>query len=331
MPDLSELSRQVLEGTGQEILTIVLPVFALIFIGWTVVKVGYVSENTGRHLAEFAFKVAMPVLLFRAVLGIGAWPSSPMGLVLAYFSAAAIVWLLATILTALVLSRPARDGASLAMGATFSNSVMLGIPLALSAFGPEAAAPAALLVTLDSPILWIAATLQISATGLHGKANPARALAMIVFDLLKNPIVMALLAGTLARAAGLTLPLSPLLEKTTTLIASGAVPAALMALGMSLATYKMAGQGPTLTVICLLKLLVFPALTFIFCVHVFDVPPLWTAIATLFSAMPVGANAYLFAARYEVAVGSVSTSIAVSTVIAVISVSALLLFLRTIV
>ncbi|MEM7775446.1 MAG: AEC family transporter [Pseudomonadota bacterium] len=312
-----------------QIITIVVPVFGLILLGWALVKAGYVSELAGKGLAEFAFKVAMPALLFRAVLGIGEWPSSPLNLVLAYFSAAAIIWILATLLTLFVLKRPAADAASLSMGSTFSNSVMLGIPLALSAFGPEAAAPAALLVSLDSPLLWIAATLHIASAQAETRGSPIAAIRGILLDLLKNPIVMALVLGSVGRIAGLELP--TLVDKTVALIASSAVPAALFALGMSLATYKMAGQGPTLTVICVLKLVAFPALTFVMCVYVFDVRPLWTAIATLFAAMPVGANAYLFAARYDKAVGSVSTAIAVTTAIAVFSVSALLYWLQSVV
>lgn len=309
-----------------QIITIVLPVFGLILLGWVLSKAGYLSETAGKGLAEFAFKVAMPALLFKAVLGIGEWPSSPINLIMAYFSAAAIVWILATLLTHFALRRPPADASALAMGSVFSNSVMLGIPLALSAFGPESAAPAALLVSIDSPVFWIAATMHLSATQFGSGASPLKALGSIVADLARNPIIMSLVLGTIGRFAGLTLP--PLADQALSLLAQAAVPTALLALGMSLATYKMAGQGPTLTMICVLKLVAFPMLTFAMCVYVFEVQPLWTAIATLFSAMPVGANAYLFAARYERAVGSVSTSIAISTAIAVFTVSGLLYWLK---
>lgn len=309
-----------------QIITIVLPVFGLILLGWTFAKTGYLSETAGKGLSEFAFEVAMPALLFKAVLGIGTWPSSPINLILAYFSAAAIVWILATIFTSVVLRRPAADGSALAMGSVFSNSVMLGIPLALSAFGPEAAAPAALLVSIDSPVFWIAATMHLSASQLGDKVSPWKALGNIIADLARNPIIMSLVLGTLGRFAGLELP--PLVDRAVSLVADAAVPTALFALGMSLATYRMAGQGPTLAMLCILKLLAFPVLTFVMCVYVFEVQPLWTAIATLFAAMPVGANAYLFAARYEKAIGSVSTSIAVSTAIAVFTVTGLLYWLK---
>jgi len=311
-----------------EILNIVAPVFGLIGFGWLVIKSGYVSREAGRYLAEFAFKIAMPALLFRAALHVGEMPSSPWKLAAAYFLAAASVWLLSAVLTWYPLRRTQADGASIAMATTFSNSVMLGMPLALSAFGPQAAAPGALLITLDSPLLWIAATLHIEASRRTRESGSLLfALSKIITDLAKNPIILALLAGTAGRFIGLELP--DVVDRFTKIVADGAVPAALMALGMSLATYKMSGQAPTLTVICLLKLFLFPALTFVFSVYVFDLPPLWTAIATLFAAMPVGANAYLFAERYRSATGSVSTSIAISTAIAIVTVSALLVWLST--
>ncbi|MGF1650779.1 MAG: AEC family transporter [Hyphomicrobiaceae bacterium] len=309
----------------QQIITIVVPVFGLIALGWAVLKVGYVSQTAGRALAEFAFKVAMPALLFKATLSLGELPGSPIQLAAAYFSAAAIVWLLAAVATATILKRSQADASAIAMGSTFSNSVMLGIPLALTTFGPEAAAPAALLITFDSPILWIAATLHIQASRRDGGGSLLQALGRIVLDLLKNPIIMSLLAGTLARLAGITLP--PLADRMITLVADAALPCALIALGMSLATYKLAGQTASLTVICILKLAVFPLLAYVFVTYVFDLPPVWAAVAILFAAMPVGANAYLFAERYGAAVGSVSTSIAISTAIAIVSVSALLIWL----
>jgi len=247
-------------------------------------------------------------------------------LVAAYFLSAALVWIAATALTLAVLRRPAPDAASIAMGSTFSNSVMLGVPLALSAFGPEAAAPAALLISLDTPALWIAATLHhaFAARSTDGPVLPR--LGGVVLDLAKNPIILALLAGIVGRANGLVVPELP--DRLLALLHQAAVPSALCALGMSLATYEIKGQAPTLAVICILKLVVYPLIAFVLCVHVFALPPLWSAVAVLFAAMPVGANAYLFAQRYERAVGSVSSAIAVSTTIAVLSVAGVLYVLK---
>lgn len=308
-----------------QIITIVVPVFGLILIGWVAARSGYVSAGSGRVLAEFAFKIAMPALLFRSMLSVGDMPGSPMLLVAAYFLSAALVWIVATVATLLLLRRSAPDAAGIAMGSTFSNSVMLGVPLALSAFGPEAAAPAALLISLDTPALWIIATLHHAfATRNDGPVLPR--LGGVILDLAKNPIILALLAGIAARAWGVVVPELP--DRMLMLLQQAAVPSALCALGMSLATYEIKGQAPTLALICILKLVLFPVAAYVFCVLVFQLPPLWSAIAILFASMPVGANAYLFAQRYERAVGSVSSAIAVSTAIAVVSVAGVLYVLK---
>lgn len=312
------------------ILEIVTPVFGIILVGWIAARVGYVGPAVGKAVAEFAFKVAMPALLFRAMLSIGTMPGSPLKLVGAYVASVIVVWLLAALMTKVVLRRPQADAAVIAMGSTFGNTVMLGIPLAISAFGIEAAAPMALLVSIDGPLLWILGTLHIEGAlrdgaGGSGK-SPAAAIKTILLDLLRNPIILALLIGTFWRVAALPVPV--LADRLLALLAQGAVPAALFALGMGLATYEIKGQTATLSLITLLKLFAFPVIAGAISIYVFDLPTLWVAVILLFTAMPVGANPFLFATRYERGIGSISASIAVSTAIGVVTISALLYYLK---
>ncbi|MGH6814505.1 MAG: AEC family transporter [Hyphomicrobiaceae bacterium] len=304
------------------ILAIVAPVFCVIFAGWLAARSGYLSAEAGKILSEFAFKIAMPALLFRAMLQIGEIPGTPWKLVAAYYGAILLVWPTAALLTRFVLRRPAADGASIAMGSCFGNTVMLGIPLGLSAFGPEAAAPIALLISLDTPILWILATFHVEWAERQGGAGALANAKAVAFDLIRNPIVSALVLGTAWRLSGLAMP--EILDKPIALVAQGAVPSALFALGMTLAAFQIKGQFPTLAAICILKMLLLPVFVTILAVYVLALPPLWAAIAVLFAAMPVGANAYLFAARYDRAVRSVSAAIAISTALAIVTVSLVL-------
>jgi malonate transporter and related proteins len=316
------------------IIEIVTPVFGIILIGWLAARFGYVGPLAGKSVAEFAFKVAMPALLFRAMLSIGVMPGSPARLIAAYVCTAVFVWILAALLTRFVLQRPAADGAAIAMGSTFGNTVMLGIPLAISAFGPEAAAPMALLVSIDTPLLWIIATLHIEAAlrddpaGTAKDKSPLLAIQAIILDLLRNPVVLALLLGSFWRIAALPVP--HLADRMLALLAQGAVPAALFALGTGLAAYEIRGQTPTLATIVVLKLFLFPAVAAVIGIFLFQLPKLWVAVLILSTAMPVGANAFLFASRYERAVGSVSAAIAVSTSIAVLTITLLLYGLRAV-
>lgn len=304
------------------ILTIVTPVFGIIFAGWISARCRYLSEQAGKSLAEFAFKVAMPCLLFRAMQQVGDLPATLWKLVATYYGAVLLVWAAATLATRFALRRPAADAAPIAMGACFGNTVMLGVPLALSAFGDAAAAPVALLISIDTPLLWIVATTHIEWTLHQGRPGALAQVRGVALDLIRNPIVAAVLAGTAWRLSGLAMP--EIAEKMIALLAQAAVPCALFALGMTLAGFELKGQAPTLAAICILKMLFFPLCVYLLAAHVFELSPLWTAIAILFAAMPVGANAYLFAARYDRAVRSVSGAIALSTALSIVTVSLVL-------
>jgi malonate transporter len=61
---------------------------------------------------------------------------------------------------------------------------------------------------------------------------------------------------------------------------------------------------------------------------VFGLTPLWAGALAVFSCMPLGANAFIFASRYERAVGSVSAAVAVSVVLSVLTVTATLTILQ---
>ena len=71
-------------------------------------------------------------------------------------------------------------------------------------------------------------------------------------------------------------------------------------------------------------MLVIPAAVWLLLTYVAPVPPLWKQVAMMLAVMPTGANAYLFAQRYEQNAAAVSGAIAIGTGIAVFSTAALL-------
>ncbi|MBN9262946.1 MAG: hypothetical protein BGN89_16575 [Alphaproteobacteria bacterium 64-6] len=308
------------------IITLVAPVFGLIAIGWGAARIRYVPEAAGPLLSEFAYKILIPALLFRAMATMAPPAQSPWLLAGTYATAVLLVWLTATLATLILLRRPAADAPAIAFATTFGNGLMLGIPLILSAFGPEAATPVAILVTCDSILLWMLGTLhmELALRGFGG--GSLMQVARTVLHLVRNPIIAAVIIGTLWRWSGLVLP--GVVDKLITLLAGAAIPVSLTALGMTLARYEIKGQTPTLLLITVLKLVAFPAVVLWLGMFVAGLTPVWAGALAVFSSMPVGANAFVFAARYERAVGSVSAAVAVTTVIAVLTVTAMLVILQ---
>lgn len=302
-----------------QIVALIAPIFGLIGLGFASAKVRALEGNAAQTLSLFGYRVAMPALLFRAMANMGSMPVSPIWLALAFVSAVAVTWTAATLATHFLLRRPREDAPAFAMGACFSNGVMLGFPVILLFLGPEAATPLAFLATCDVVLLWLAGTFHMGLVARDSGRAGARAIGAVLADVARNPLIMALAAGLLWHQSGFQLP-GPA-ARFIDLLAGAAIPVSLFALGMSLAAYNYKGQTASVAVLCVLKLLVFPALAFLFATQVFELPRIWIGTLVIYVAMPVGANAFIFAARYNRAVGSISAAVAISTVLAVATVT----------
>jgi malonate transporter and related proteins len=304
------------------VLLTVAPVFGLILIGYLAGSWGYVSKAATKGVPEFIFKIAMPVLLFRTI-GQASLPDvAILALLGSFFGAAAGTWLIATVANRFVLRRPAGDGAAIAMGSVFSNSVMLGIPLCLSHFGPGAAPILAVIIAFDTAVFWLAATLHHASVEGAAQGSLKAALGQLLWRLISNPIILGCAAGLIWQALGLTLP--EIADRIVSMLAQAAVPGALCALGLTLASYGVAGQVQTVLAISLLKTLVMPAIAWVLVTKLFVLPPLAAGVILVLAAMPVGANAYLFAAAYNRGTAAVSGAIALSTLLSIVTLSAIL-------
>ena len=306
------------------VLGLITPLFGVIVLGFALGRSGYLTPGADRFLAEFGFKIAMPALLFRATSTFAPLATSPVPLLSAYFLASATVWVVVSVLTRHVLGRPTEDAPPTAMASCFGNTVMLGIPLGLIVLGQEAATPAAILVAIETPLLWVIASLHAEWTVRGREGVSLKVLRDVGSELARNPIVLSIALGALWRLTGFAMPVP--VDRFVALLAQAAVPTALVALGLTLARFRVEGQLPTLALITGSKLLLFPFLVFAITSWAIVLPPPWTAIAIIFAAMPTGANAYLFAVRCDRVVNSVSGSLVVTALLSALTVSLLLYF-----
>lgn len=296
------------------VLTIVVPIFVLVALGYAAARLQLLSEGAQKGLSEFAFNFAMPALLFRSIATANAGAPGSARIVLAYFSAVGIVWALATIHTRLILRRPAVDAATIAMTSVFGNIVMIGIPLVLAVAGPDGAAPMAALLSLHTPLLWFIGTLHQQAAEQTQGRSAVRVARDLALELTRNPLLIAIASGALWRLAALPLPQT--IDSSLALLGQAGIPCAQIALGASLTRFAIKGQVPTLTSVLVLKLLVLPSVVYVMAVHVFALPRIAAEVALLFSAMPAGANAFLFAERNGRVVNSASGAVALGTLLA---------------
>lgn len=304
------------------ILAIVTPVFGLIAIGYLAGYLKVLRPETGAGVSDFAFTIGLPAVLFRTIANAELSAVSPLGVLASFFGAAWTAWLAATVVTRYVLRRPAADAPSIAMSAVFGNTIMLGLPLSLQTFGPEAAASMALILAVHAPLLWMTGTVHMEWLGEPGEEKSGgfkRVIGALARDLTRNPIIIAVLLGIVWRVFGIKLP-GPL-DKTLALLAQAGVPAALVALGLTLVRFEIKGQMPTLWSIVAVKLVLMPAVAWALAVKVFHLPLAAAGVVVVFASVPTGANAFLFAVRHNRAVNSASGAVALGTLVAAVTVS----------
>ncbi|OAF06379.1 permease [Bradyrhizobium centrolobii] len=291
---------------------IVAPVFALIAAGYAAVLFRFVSETAHKGISEFAFSIAIPALLFRTIV-VSEFPHlSAFRMWGAYYGALAITWIAALALSAL-LREDREDGVVFAIGSVYGNIVMLGIPLTLSALGNEAAGPMALILSVNTPLLWLCGTLQMEWTGRKQTGSALSIILPVLLDLSRNPIMLAIGFGLVWRFTGFGL--NPVVDRTIELLAQAGSPAALIALGINLFRFEVKGEKLGIVVMCALKQLAMPAAAFLLA-KLLDLPPLAAGVVVLFAAMPTGANAYIFAVQYQRLVNPVSGAVALGTLLA---------------
>jgi malonate transporter len=133
---------------------------------------------------------------------------------------------------------------------------------------------------------------------------------------IKNPLILACLAGMAFNLLGLRLP--AMAENFATIIGRGSLPLGLLAVGASLQITSIKQAGYEVIYALLLKLVLMPFLMWLSCTT-FGVDPLSTAVAVLFAALPGSPLSYILAKQLGGDTKLMSAIIAVQTGVSMLS------------
>ena len=300
-------------------LTVVLPIFALIFVGWGARRSGVLGPNSTSELNRFVVYLALPALLFD-IIGHASWADvwQP-GFIATFGLSTALIFVLALLVR---LRRPLHlaDAAIDGLNASYANTGFIGFPLALVALGRGALAPT-LVATIITVCVLFAAAIILIEIGLQTEARRSRLVLKVGRSLLRNPLLMAPLLGALIPIFGVSIP-SPV-ETFLKLLGGAASPCALVALGLFLATERDTSARDTIGTVFLVgaKLVLQPVAAWVLATRVFGLPPLLTHAAVLLSALPTGTGPFMLAEFYRREASVTCNAILVSTVVSILTVS----------
>jgi malonate transporter len=290
----------------------ILPVFGLVALGYLSGLTGYLRVETGDALSEFAVGVAMPLLLFRTMLGVDVHGASPWALWAVYFASAAVAWTAGHLAVTRVFGRDAQAGVVGGVAAAFSNLVLLGIPFTQRVHGQEGFEVLSLLVAVHLPLMIMASIILFNVFG-RAKGDPATPLELLrdfAHRMLTNPLIVGILLGLAWRFSGIPLP--AVAARLLDALAGVAGPVALFAMGLGLRKFGVSGNVRPALLLSAIKLLLMPAAVLCAAVLV-GLPPLTAKVAVAASALPSGVNSYLIATHFGTGQALASNQLTIAT------------------
>jgi malonate transporter len=302
----------------------VVPLFAVIFLGFFAGRANFLGEAGVRGLGAFVFNFAIPPHVFRLMAETELDRITEWGFLGGYFLAQAVVFLTGATIGRSDFGMRTAEMTIQAFGSAFSNGVMLALPLLLWLYGDAGGVPALLIITLDV-IVFSSVTVLLELGRRRAGSAGWRVVAQAARSVLVNPIIMATVLGILYSLSGLALP--QVVDQTLSFLGQAAAPSALFALGASLSLRRIGGSlGPAAAMVAA-KLALHPLLAWLAFAWLLGLDPLWVNAGVIFAACPVGLNVYVFAQHYEVAIETASSAILISTGLAMLTITALLLLL----
>ena len=276
-------------------LTLLLPFFGLIAIGYAAGFFRLLAPAALAGLETFVAWVAMPVLYFHLIVTAPAGAIPGLGFVVATAFATYCTFAVAFSAGALFNGGNVPEATIQGLVGSYSSAAYLGPPLVLAAFGPGAAAPLGLIVAFETAVMLLVTPLMM-ALGGTSRTDPARLAAGIARDIGTNPIVIAVILGLIGSAVGLRLPAA--VDALLTTLRGGAIPVALFVFGASLSARSIGRPSLEVPVAAAVKLVGHPLVVYLLLTWIGGFPPLWVHTAVVAAALPPAAEVVRMADRY---------------------------------
>ena len=297
--------------------SVILPAAIIVIAGFVAGR--RVLDPTGiKALSDLCFLLFLPCLLFRS-MATARFEGSDLTLLAVYFGAS-LVWFFCVALYSRYNGAQTTAGAVvLGLGAVFSNSVQLGIPIQKLAFGDAGLKLHLSIIALHSLVLLTVATVWLEVSRARESSND-KTLSRNIFHVVKtsilHPVILPILVGLLWGVAEFPLPLWA--DQPLRFLASAAGPLMLVLMGAQLSTMKLSEHLRGAFALTVAKNFVHPLLIF-GVAWALGLSPLATAVAVTCAALPIGSNVFLFAQRYNVNENITTAATAISSLAALAS------------
>lgn len=207
-------------------LTVLVPIFALLALGFAAARTGLLSAEANGGLLKLVACFAIPALLFRSLAG-GAQASGGGEIAVIYLLGCAALLVIAFVYGRSALGLSLAECVVFGMGVIYSNSSLIGIPIAQALLGDQGVALLSEIIAIHTLVLIPVATLLLAFGNSAGGGSKA------LISAISNPMTLALAAGLVWRRTGLAVPET--IDHVIGMLAAAAPALSLIALGATVA------------------------------------------------------------------------------------------------
>ena len=304
------------------VFNVVLPVFALILIGYICGKTGKLGISASVELNRFVVWLALPAQLFNFASS-SSWQTlwQP-GFIAAFFLSCLAVFMLVLVVS-WVRNRDLAAASFSGLSASYSNTGYMGIPLCVLALGQDGLAPA-IISTFIVFLMFALATVLIEV-GMLSHKKSHEIFWSVLKSLCSNPLLIAPVAGLLWSSADLSLyePLSQVIA----FLAAAATPCALVSIGLFLMKKESADPRQAWG-ISFAKLIIQPLVAWLIAGPILDLPTLWVSAVVILAALPTGTGPFMLAQYYNADGKIISRVVLLTTVGSLLTLSLFLLWTK---
>lgn len=244
---------------------IIMPLFLYMMLGYAAKKKGLLTKELNDGVNQLMFALFLPVLLFKTLYqddlsGFGRATFIPYAM-----AGTVLSFLILFALFSRLEKDPAKRG-SLIQGAFRGNSILFGLPVAISIFGEGNTAEVAIVLAAIIPIYNVLSVLVLEICGQAAVSEDPRVKLTlgsvnwknVAQSIAKNPLIHAVLLGLLANRLGIVLP--DYLEKTMAGVAGVVTPMAFVLLGAAFNLSSAMEDKRSIALASLMKLVVNPVI-----------------------------------------------------------------------
>ena len=301
----------------EHIFSALIPVFALILIGYFFKRIKFPSHEFWPQADKLTYYVLMPSLLIYKLSNASLSSSNSLGFILSALLAIFFTMIILMLANKIKPTSASSFTSVVQGGIRFNTYVFLALSGAI--FGNEGLVLSAIILTFAIPFINI---LCITIFALY-ISNEKLNFLYLLKSIVTNPLIIACIIGGSINFLGIHFPV--IINNTLEILSKAALPMGLLSVGFGLVIKEIKSSKSELIISSIAKHLIMPILIFIFAKY-FELDNMMISILVLFAVLPTAPTSFILARQLGGDIRLMSSIITVQTLISALFIILVLKF-----